>query len=189
MFEISGEARYLGLAERLATDGFSRFEDRENGGFFSTESGAADLLLRLKDDYDGAEPAGNSVATDVLLRLAHLTGNPDFERRGRKSLEAAATKLKSQPSAAPQLTAALGRILQPPAHTVFRCGDADEEVQHMVRQARKKFEPNVAVLVLDDHSARELQSSSAFLAQLERKGRLTIYKCENFTCSLPQSFG
>ncbi len=189
MFEATGEARYLIVAQKLARNGFTRFEDLDKGGFFSTEAGAKDLLLRLKDDYDGAEPAGNSIATDVLLRLAHLTGSPAFEATGRKSLTAAAGKLKSQPSATPQLAVALGRSLNPPAQKIFRCAVEDEQVQTMVQTARKTFEPNVALFILDDRSAQELKSSSAFLAQLEREGRLTIYNCQNFTCSLPQSFG
>ncbi len=52
----------------------SPFEDTAEGGFFSTREGSPDILLRIKDDYDGAEPSANSVAIDVLLRLAHWTG-------------------------------------------------------------------------------------------------------------------
>ena len=70
LFEASFEPKYLNLAAALARNGLQRFEDDEQGGFFSTVRGERDLLLRMKDDYDGAEPSGNSVATDVLLRLS-----------------------------------------------------------------------------------------------------------------------
>ena len=31
--------------------------------------------MRMKDDYDGAEPSGNSIAALNLLRLAAITGD------------------------------------------------------------------------------------------------------------------
>ena len=81
LFEATSETRYLEIARNLAVEGFARFEDHEDGGFFSTEQNAPDLLLRVKDDYDGAEPSGNSVATDVLLRLAHLAGDETLRKK------------------------------------------------------------------------------------------------------------
>ncbi len=66
LFEASSNAAYFVTAVDLARRGLKRFEDSQQGGFFSTLEGAGDLLLRMKDDYDGAEPSGNSVATDVL---------------------------------------------------------------------------------------------------------------------------
>ena len=188
MFEITGKAEYLKRAQSLAGDGFRLFEDAERGGFFATEAGAGDLLLRLKDDYDGAEPSGNAVATDVLLRLSHLTGDLSFEARAGKSLEAAGKSLSAQPTMAPQIMVALGRSLLAPKQIVYRCEVVDQQLLDQVRTERQSFEPNVAVLLIGDHSARQLAACSPFLAQLERKGRYTIYRCENFTCSLPQHF-
>ena len=34
------------------------------------------MLLRLKEDYDGAEPAASSVGVLNLLTLAHLSSEP-----------------------------------------------------------------------------------------------------------------
>jgi uncharacterized protein len=101
----------LRLAVDLAERGFSRFENGETGGFFSTEEHVDNLLLRLQDDYDGAEPSGNSIATDVLLRLAHITGNENFSSRASRSLSAFSPKIKAQPVMAPQMLVALGRWL------------------------------------------------------------------------------
>ena len=42
------------------------------GGYFSTSGTDPSVRLRLKDDYDGAEPAASSVAASNLLRLAAL---------------------------------------------------------------------------------------------------------------------
>ena len=186
VFAITFELRYLELAIDLARRGFAHFEDTESGGFFSTTASAPDLLLRLKDDYDGAEPSGNSVATDVLIRLARITGDEDFETRGRRSLEASASALHAQAAALPQMLVALDRYLAPPAHTIIRTRETDAQTQAVVEKEWKKFEPNTVVLMIDDRSAPSWTAYAPVRESLENKGRITIYRCENFSCALPE---
>jgi len=44
--------------------------DKEGGGYFNTPGEDPSVLLRVKEDYDGAEPSGNSVAAINLVRLS-----------------------------------------------------------------------------------------------------------------------
>jgi uncharacterized protein YyaL (SSP411 family) len=46
--------------------------DKEGGAYFSTAEGDPSILFRMKEDYDGAEPSGNSVSALNLLRLSLL---------------------------------------------------------------------------------------------------------------------
>ena len=186
LFEAASKPQYLDSAVDLATRGFERFEDTNAGGFFSTEPDATDLLLRMKDDYDGAEPSGNSVATDVLLRLNHLTGNDEFRRRAERSLRAFVPKLKAQPSIAPQMLVAVGRWLAEPEQVVIRCEEIDRETEHVLAEHRKRFAPYAVVIAITDASAQDLQRTAPFLAGLKRQGRATIYECRNFVCELPR---
>lgn len=48
------------------------FLDQEGGGYFNTPGEDPSVLLRVKEDHDGAEPSGNSVAVINLVRLASL---------------------------------------------------------------------------------------------------------------------
>ena len=185
MFEITFEVHFLERAIELAKYFLGHFEDTLVGGFFSTLA-APDLLMKLKDDYDGAEPSGNSVATEVLLRLAHLTGDAAFSEPAVKALRAASSRLRSQPTAAPLLMSAIGRWLAGPSHIVIRCQDFNHDVENRLREVWKDFEPNVTTLVVSDQSARELAGLAPFLNSLERKGQITIYRCVNFTCELPE---
>ncbi len=187
VFEITSEATYLETALDLVNEAFPRFEDTQAGGFYSTAADAPHLLLRIKDDYDGAEPSGNSIATDVLVRLAHLIESQSLEEKATRSLGAAAGKMKSQPTAAPEMSCALGRWLAAPAHTVIRCEVLDRQVKEILKAEWKKFEPNVVTFAADDHSAQELSKLIPLLQNLERNGTLIIYRCKNFICALPQS--
>jgi uncharacterized protein YyaL (SSP411 family) len=185
LFEAAPDTPLLERAIALSKRGLARFED-DQGGFFSTEPDAGDLLLRLKDDYDGAEPSGNSVATDVLLRLAALTGDASFRERGERSLRSFAPKIKAQPTMAPQMLVALGRWLAEPEQVIVRCAEIDAECRALVQQYAFKFVPNGVVLAVSDDTAKNLAALSSFLAGLERKGRMTIYECRNFACELPK---
>jgi uncharacterized protein YyaL (SSP411 family) len=186
LFEASFNPAYLEIAVNLAKNGFAQFEDTEHGGFFSTAGGASDLLLHMKDDYDGAEPSGNSVAADVLLRLAHLTGDSSFRDRAERCLRWVAPRLEAQPTMAPQMLVALGRWLSEPEQVVIRCDGMTPEVESLLAERRQKFSPSSVLVVITDDSAEKLAPTAPFLSQLERKGRITLYKCRNFACALPQ---
>src|SRR5579884_1211951 len=72
LYEADFVPERLLLASELANQMRVLFEDQEYGGFFSTRAGDSNLILRMKDDYDGAEPSGNSIAASVLIRLARI---------------------------------------------------------------------------------------------------------------------
>ena len=187
LFEATFDPEWLDAALAI-TRGLDKFEDTELGGFFSTEAGAPDLLVRVKDDYDGAEPSGNSVATDLLLRLAFLTGDTSFQRRAERSLEVFCPKIRAQPTIAPQMLVALGRSLAEPEQVIVRCAEIDSRIEDYVRQYRLVFAPNRIVLAISDEAADDLREMAPFLAGLKRERRVTIYECKNFVCQLPRSF-
>ena len=186
LFEASGKAEYLKIAADLCRRGLNQFEDQDEGGFFSTPENAPNVLMRMKDDYDGAEPSANSVAADVLLRLAHLTGHDDFRRRAQRALRSFAPKLQAQPTMAPQMLVALGRSLAQSEQIVIRCAELDEETRQLLYEKRDSFAPYATVLALTDAATGSLREIAPFLSGLERKGKLTIYECRNFACELPQ---
>jgi hypothetical protein len=186
LFEVTGTPDYLKTAVSLARNGFSKFADPDGGGFFSTAADAGDLLLRLKDDYDGAEPSGNSVAIDVLLRLAHITGDEVFGRQAERALQWFDPKLQRQPTAAPQALCALYRWLTIPEQIVIRAEKLTPDVDAFVRDLRSKFLPFTMVLPLADAAVKDLATAAPFLSGLTRTGRMTLYHCKNLACDLPQ---
>ena len=62
--------------------------------------------MRVKEDYDGAEPSGNSVAVMNLLRLAEITNRTEFRESAERALAAFAPRLSVAPVALPQMLAA-----------------------------------------------------------------------------------
>ena len=71
----------------------------KDGGWFSTTGGDPSVLLRLKEDYDGAEPSASSVSVLNLLTLAHLAGRCGGARRRPSGRSAATASAPDAPRA------------------------------------------------------------------------------------------
>lgn len=97
LFQVSGETEYLIHARHLADTMITEFWDAESGGFFFTSNDHEQLVVRNKDLYDNATPSGNSVAADVLLKLAKLTGENKYERFAVAVLRLAAVQIRRHP--------------------------------------------------------------------------------------------
>jgi hypothetical protein len=83
----------------LVDEMIAHFWDDSQGGFFFTSDLATDLIARRMDSYDGAMPSGNSVAANVLLDMADLTGRKDLREMSDIVLKAFASDLNSNPMA------------------------------------------------------------------------------------------
>src|SRR6185295_12748803 len=103
LYEATLDAKHLDFALSLAETMLTKFYDAENGGFWQSAAGASDLILRVKEDYDGAEPSGNSVATLALLKLGGITDRKDFKQAAEKTLRFFAHRLHELPQAVPYL--------------------------------------------------------------------------------------
>ena len=81
LYETTFEQRWWDEAMRLGHTILERFHDPQ-AGFFDTPADGEALVVRPKDLFDNATPSGPSAATDLLLRLAALSGDHDLERAG-----------------------------------------------------------------------------------------------------------
>jgi uncharacterized protein YyaL (SSP411 family) len=139
------EPELLNTAVRLCRAIIGQFGDPA-GGFYAAPADCGDLLFRMKEDYDGAEPSGNSLAVEALVRAARLTGDDSLLQPARLALEAFAARLESQPSALPRMLCAWMLASAPEERIAFR-GAAEE----LVQEAWRRFLP-FATLVWEDRS-------------------------------------
>jgi uncharacterized protein YyaL (SSP411 family) len=172
LYETEFDAHLLDMARWLAGVMLERFGDAEGGGLFSTAA-APDLVLRLKEDYDGAEPAGNSVAAGALLRLAAYTQDEQYRAAALRILSGFAERLEKQPLTLPQMLCAC-LFEQAPKRQIVLAGSKPED---FLREVRGLFLPTTLVLV--NPAAGELGRMTAV------DGKTAAYVCENYACRLP----
>ena len=86
LHSADGDPRWLMEAESLAQNAVELFWDPLRGQFYDTGSDQEELIVRPRDVTDNAHPSGHSMMTDVLIRLATITGNSDFRTMAGQSL-------------------------------------------------------------------------------------------------------
>jgi uncharacterized protein YyaL (SSP411 family) len=173
LYETSFDPSDLAWAARLADRAIGAFEDKASGGFFSSPANQSDLVLRLKDDYDGAEPSGNSIMALGLLRLARITGRNDFRTAADRTLEAFAGRMQSAGAGLPQMLVAQMFAMGKPMEIVL-AGPQDRQ-SAMLAEIRGRFLPNAVVM----------RASEAPDSMPPVDGLATAYVCENYACNLP----
>jgi uncharacterized protein len=110
LYQVSGDRHWLSSAQRLVDGMRARFEDRANGGFFSTADDT-ELWLRDKPADDGATPSGNGVAIQVLLALGRLTGKQGYLDSARQAAAWATARLADYPAAMPSILTVWPQLL------------------------------------------------------------------------------
>ncbi len=177
LFQVSGDVDYLTEARRLADLIITEFWDEENGGFFFTSNDHEELVVRNKDFYDNATPSGNSVAADVLLKLAKLTGDDKYERFAVTVLRLAASQIRRHPQGFGRALSALEFQLSATKEIVV-IGDKGNEFERAVLES---YLPN-SVVVNSDDPASDAEQVPLLTGRTMRDGKASAYVCENFVC-------
>jgi hypothetical protein len=187
LYETDFDPRWLDTAIALAEKARALFEDRAAGAFFSTAGDDPSVVLRMKDDYDGAEPSGNSVAVLNLMRLAQIADRADFRESAESTLRAFASRLKSLAAGVPQMLVALNFSLSKPKQIVLAGQRDSEGMRSLLRELRRRFVPNKIVLMIDSQESR--RALMRYLPVVEGMGGIagsaTAYVCEDYACKLP----
>jgi hypothetical protein len=180
LYEATLDPNHLDFAIALAEGMLAGFYDAENGGFWQSAGDAKDLILRVKDDYDGAEPSGNSAATLTLLKLGAITGRKDFTEAAEKTLRLFAHRLENFPQAMPFMLHALDFSLQEPKRVVI-AGKADSpQYLELLRAVHSVYEPGK--IVLSNSGPVE-----DFARRLPVKNEAMVYLCSGNSCQPPTS--
>jgi uncharacterized protein YyaL (SSP411 family) len=178
LYEATLQPEHLDFAIALAEAMIAKFHDKENGGFWQSSATAKDLILRIKDDYDGAEPSGNSVATLALLKLAAITDRKDFREPAESTLRLLASRLEKLPHAVPYLLQALDFSMEEPRRVVIAGDPNDVRTKALIRAAHSVYQPNKVVL-------GNTGSVEEFAKTLPAKGGALVYLCTGKACQLP----
>jgi uncharacterized protein len=186
LYEADFDVRWLQSAEGLQLEMNKLFED-PNGGYFSTEAEATDILFRMKEDHDGAEPSANSVAAMNLARLSRIFDREDFQRAASRVIGAFHEALERLPAALPQMLCALDATLTDPIQIVVAGGTGQPETAALLRVIRGFYLPNKVVLLADggrnQNWLAERVPGVRFMGPVQ--GRSAAYVCRNFACELP----
>ena len=198
LYEASFDIRWLQWAERLQQTMDARFWDAERGGYFNSQAGDVSIVLRLKETYDGAEPAASSVAAVNLLRFGAVfdappapeggaQGSNSYRDRARKCIAAFQPQWSTTAQAMPQMLTALELAFDAPSHVVLAGNRNSADFLALQAVLHERLGPRRSLLAVTTDSDREwLGSRASWLRELRPSdGRATAYVCEEFACQAP----
>jgi uncharacterized protein YyaL (SSP411 family) len=182
LFQADPDPKWLEWAETLQRRQDELFWDDEAGGWFSTDGSDPHVLVRMKDTYDGAEPAATSIAALNLLTLSGLLDNGMWPNRLDAALRAFAPHLESMGRAVPMMAAALSTYHAGPAQFVVVGADGGP----LERALLKTYLPHATTLILSGAQQAALGSTLPLVAAMPPvNGGATVYLCRHFVCQSP----
>jgi hypothetical protein len=187
LYEATFDCAWIERAEELQQAMDENFWDPEKGGYFNSAAGAADVVVRLKEDYDGAEPAASSTAAMNLFRLSSLGGVDALRDQGRRTIASLRGRWEEAPHAMPQLLCAFEQALEPPRHVVVTGSPASMEFAALAAVVHGRLGPRRTLIALDAPGARDwFARRMPWLAAMGAgDSRPTAYVCEEFVCRAP----
>ena len=185
LYEAVWEANWLEWALELQERQDQLFRDEASGGYFGSAAGDPLISVRMKEDYDGAEPSANSISALNLLRFGRMLHDESFEARARAILGSSREALTRAPTAVPQMLVALDLSLSPPAQAVVAGAPESADVREWNTKLHGEFSPR-RVLLLTDGNSFLLERVPELASMKPLQGRAALYLCENFSCQAPQ---
>jgi len=182
LYSASGKPCYLQAALRFQEEQERLFLDDEGGGYYLTGSDAEELLFRPKESYDGATPAGNSIAALNLLKLARLTGDERWEIKAEQQLSAFRNVLEEHPAGYTAFLQALQFALHPSQELILAGPLNAVQLPEMRQIFFSTFRPYASLLYQEGSLAETIAWIQDYPVE---SGQVTAYLCQNYTCQRP----
>ena len=180
LYEATLDPAHLEFALAVCDSMMQRFYDPEAGGFFQAAEGSKDLILRIKEDYDGAEPSGNSVAILALLKLAAISDKSAYKQAAEKTLHLFASRLQQLPQAVPLMLQGLAFSLEEPTRVLIAGKGTDPMRETLLHAAHAVYQPHKVVLSTEG-------PVEEFAKTLPLKDEAAVYLCTGSACQAPTS--
>jgi uncharacterized protein YyaL (SSP411 family) len=184
LYEATFTPRWLAEAHALAETMVAQCWDDDNGGFFDTGRDHEALIARPKSVFDNAIPSGNSVAVEVLQRLAVIYDVPEYAEKAETVLRGLYETMTRYPSGFGRLLCALDFHLATPQEVALVGEPEGADTAALLAVLRQRFRPN-SVLALRTPDALEETQPTLLQGREMIEDRSTAYVCERYACKLP----
>jgi hypothetical protein len=184
LYETTFEPRWLREAVALADGILELFAD-PRGGFFQTGSDAERLVVRPKELFDNAVPAGSSVAADVLLRLGRLLGEERYGAAALGALRSVRELLARAPTGFGYALGAADFALSQVREVAIVGEPKAADTAALLAEVRGRYRPNQVVALAAPGDQEALAAVPLLADRPTLDGHATAYVCEHFACQQP----
>jgi len=184
LYEATFDPRWFAEARRLTETMIAWFGDPD-GGFYDTSSDHETLITRPRDLADNATPSGNSLAAEVMVRLAGYTGDESLRQQARGVLAPLAESVAEHPLAFGRLLGALDLYVAPPREVAIVGDPKAADTRALLAVVNQTYRPHLAVALKRPEDQRPAETIPLLQDRFARDGKATAYVCQGFVCQLP----
>jgi uncharacterized protein len=186
LFQADGDVAWLDWAIALQRALDDRFWDEEEAGWFSTTGNDPTVLLRLKEDYDGAEPSASSVAVVNLLTLTHLKPSEEWHRHVERTLARLGPDAGGSARAVPMLLGGLSAWHAGLSQIVVVGDPAAPATRALKQELASRYRPFAIEIPVSPGSGQQrLAALLDFVGPMSAGSEAMAYVCRDFTCEQP----
>jgi uncharacterized protein YyaL (SSP411 family) len=185
LYEASFQPHWLEQTIELAEAMIDLFWDDEVGCFYDTGKDHESLVVRPRDSFDNAQPCGGSVASELLLRLAVITGNEEYSDKAVRPLRTLQQQMSRAPMGAGHWLGALDFYLSEPREIAIIGPRNDPATVELLDAVFGAFLPNKVVVGAESSAPGAVPDNPLLSNRAMFDGKPTAYVCQNYVCQLP----
>ena len=185
LHEATLDLRWLDEARSLADDMLDLFWDSKEATFYDTGTDHEKLIIRPSHLFDNAEPSGSAVASDILLRLAVLTGNTEYRNRAVTMLRSVRMLMSRAPMGFGHWLCALDFYLSTPKEIAVVGPPEDPGTRALLDEVFGRYIPNRVVTGCHPNGADSYEGYPLLEDKYMINGLPSAFVCENYVCMMP----
>jgi uncharacterized protein YyaL (SSP411 family) len=182
LYQLTFERVWLDRARALGDSCVAHFRDERTGDFYDTASDAEKLVTRPRDITDNAVPAGSSLAAELLLLLAELTGDAAARDYAGRVVDSAAEPMARYATMFGHLLGAADLAVNGAVEVAIAGDPGAEDHRALAGAVAARYVP---ALVLAGGRGDSVRGLALMDGREPVGGRAAAYVCRNYACGIP----
>jgi uncharacterized protein YyaL (SSP411 family) len=186
LHEATLEPCWLDEAVWMADRILESFWSEETSTLYDTPEDGEPLLVRPRDVADSATPSGNSLAIELLVRLARVLDSSRYREVGERALASERASMERYPLAFGRLLSVLEALLASPLEIAIIGDRSDPRTVELRKAALRPFIANRVLSGRDPAEPSAVSMSTPLLDARELvDGAPAAYVCREYACEAP----
>ncbi|MFI5311474.1 MAG: thioredoxin domain-containing protein [Gemmatimonadales bacterium] len=182
LYQLTFDRSWFDRARTLADACAAHFWDEDAQAFYDTARDHEQLVTRPRDVTDNATPAGTSLAAELLLTIAEVTGDADSRRRAQRVLDSLAEPMSRYATMFGHLLGAADMAVHGAVEVAIAGSPRADDFTALTDAVSARYLPS---LVMAGGSGEGVSGIALMEGRVPIDARATAYVCRNYTCQLP----
>jgi uncharacterized protein YyaL (SSP411 family) len=179
------EGKWLDAAVRLNESMVNLFSNPNTGLLSDTDGAQKDLIIRPRNEYDGAVPSAASTAALVVQKIGLISGNPEYKAIARREINSVKTAMVQYPLGYCNWLCSLDFYMSDPKEVAVFGVRNNPQTKDLVKAINSRWIPNKVVIGFDQTDPEAFINSPLLKERAMKDGQSTVYICQDNTCQSP----